>query len=83
MLKTEQKIHYTLRIAVAMCFIGHGTFGIITKQIWCNYFAVFGIGTDAAYTLMPWVGVADILLGITMLIYPIRAVALWLVIWGL
>ena len=82
MLKAEQKIHYVLRIAVAMCFIGHGTFGIITKQIWCNYFAVFGIGTDAAYTLMPWVGVADILLGIIMLFYPMRAIALWLVIWG-
>lgn len=82
MLKTEQKTHYVLRVAIAMCFIGHGTFGIITKQIWCNYFAVFGIGTDAAYTLMPWVGVADILLGIIMLFYPMRAIALWLVIWG-
>ena len=37
------KIHYTLRIAAAMCFIGHGAFGIITKPIWCNYFALFGI----------------------------------------
>jgi uncharacterized membrane protein YphA (DoxX/SURF4 family) len=82
MLKTEQKIHYALRIAVAMCFIGHGTFGIITKQIWCNYFAVFGIGTHTAYTLMPWVGVVDILMGVIMLAYPIRAIALWLVIWG-
>ncbi|MFA6246312.1 MAG: hypothetical protein WC615_05190 [Mucilaginibacter sp.] len=82
MLKTEQKIHYVLRIAIAMCFIGHGTFGIITKQIWCNYFAVFGIDTDTAYSLMPWVGVADILLGIIMLAYPMRAIALWLVMWG-
>jgi hypothetical protein len=82
MLKTEQKIHYVLRIAIAMCFIGHGTFGIITKQIWCNYFAVFGIGTDSAYMLMPWVGVTDILLGVTMLFYPLRAIALWLVVWG-
>jgi hypothetical protein len=82
MLKTEQKIHYILRIAIAMCFIGHGTFGIITKQIWCNYFAVFGIDTDTAYSLMPWVGVADILLGIIMLAYPMRAIALWLVMWG-
>jgi hypothetical protein len=81
-MKTEQKIHYALRIAVAMCFIGHGSFGIITKQIWCNYFAVFGIGTSTAYTLMPWVGICDILLGILMLFYPVRAIALWLVIWG-
>ncbi|MBD1392291.1 hypothetical protein [Mucilaginibacter glaciei] len=82
-LTTEQKIHYILRLAVAMCFIGHGTFGIITKEIWCNYFAVFGIGKSMAYTLMPWVGIVDILLGVTMLIFPMRAIALWLVFWGL
>lgn len=81
-MKTEQKIHYVLRIAIAMCFIGHGSFGIITKQIWCNYFAVFGIGTKAAYALMPWVGAADIALGLIMLFRPMRAIALWLVVWG-
>jgi len=81
-LKTEQTLHYILRIAIAMCFIGHGAFGIITKQIWCNYFAVFGIGADSAYALMPWVGVADISLGVLMLVYPMRAIALWLVAWG-
>ncbi len=79
----EQKIYQTLRIASAMCFIGHGAFGIITKPIWCNYFAVFGIGHDLAYKLMPVAGSIDILFGIILLIYPIRAVALWLVIWGL
>ena len=42
-LDNNQKTHYTLRIAAAMCFIGHGAFGIITKAIWCNYFAIFGI----------------------------------------
>lgn len=78
-----QSIHYTLRIAAAMCFIGHGAFGIITKPIWCNYFAVFGIGHDLAYRVMPLVGGIDILLGLTLLFYPIRAVAGWLVIWGI
>jgi hypothetical protein len=78
----QQKIHYTLRWAVAMCFIGHGVFGIITKPIWCNYFAVFGIGHDLAYRLMPLLGSFDILMGILMLIYPIRAIPIWLVIWG-
>lgn len=77
------KIFQTLRIAIAMCFIGHGIFGLITKAVWCNYFAVFGITTHTAYTLMPLVGFADILLGLIMLVYPVRAVALWLVFWGL
>ncbi len=44
MLLKEQKIYYYARVAMAMCFIGHGAFGIITKQVWCNYFGVFGIG---------------------------------------
>jgi len=71
-----------LRLAAAMCFIGHGSFGIITKQIWCNYFGVFGIGHDMAYTLMPWVGAIDILMGLSLLIYPTRIILLWLVVWG-
>jgi uncharacterized membrane protein YphA (DoxX/SURF4 family) len=79
----EQKIHYTLRIAVAMCFTGHGAFGIITKPIWLNYFAVFGIGHDLGYRLMPVLGTFDILLGLIMLVYPMRAIPAWLVIWGI
>jgi hypothetical protein len=81
-LNIDKKIYYTLRFAAAMCFIGHGAFGIITKQIWCNYFAVAGIGHHMAYNLMPLVGAVDILMGLSLLIYPTRAVVLWLVIWG-
>ncbi len=66
-----------------MCFIGHGAFGIITKQIWCNYFAFFGIGEVMAYKLMPFVGTFDIFLGIMMIVYPIRIIPGWLVVWGL
>jgi uncharacterized membrane protein YphA (DoxX/SURF4 family) len=81
-INTEQKVHYTLRIACALCFIGHGAFGIITKAIWCNYFGVFGIGEVLSYQLMPFVGSIDILCGILILVYPVRAVVLWLVVWG-
>ncbi len=79
----QNKIYNTLRIASAMCFIGHGSFGIITKEIWCNYFAVFGIGHSMAYTLMPWLGAVDIFFGISLLVYPTRAVLGWLVAWGI
>ncbi|MGN6397441.1 MAG: hypothetical protein ACTHMI_17860 [Mucilaginibacter sp.] len=82
-LNIQQKLHYTLRLAVAMCFIGHGSFGIITKEIWCNYFAVFGINKSLAYQLMPWLGGLDIAFGIIMLIYPMRVIPLWLAAWGI
>ncbi len=82
-LSNNQKIHYTLRIASAMCFIGHGAFGIITKPIWCNYFALIGIDNATAYRLMPVMGAVDILLGIVLLFKPIRAIAVWLIVWGI
>jgi hypothetical protein len=78
-----QKIHYTLRIASAMCFIGHGAFGIITKPIWCNYFALFGIDKAHAFQLMPVLGTIDIILGLVLLFKPVRAIAVWLIVWGL
>jgi hypothetical protein len=81
--ETYQKVYHVLRIAMAMCFIGHGSFGIITKPIWCNYFAVFGIGHDMSYHMMPVVGCIDILFGVLMIFYPIRAIPAWLIIWGI
>jgi hypothetical protein len=83
MLRKEKHIYYILRIACAMCFIGHGAFGIIGKVIWCNYFALFGIGQVTAHQFMPVLGSVDILMGFTMLVYPLRAIVLWLAIWGL
>jgi hypothetical protein len=79
---SSQKIHYALRVATACCFIGHGVFGVITKAVWCNYFELFGIGTVTAYNLMPLLGSFDILLGLTMLILPLRIIPAWLVFWG-
>ena len=82
MKSTITSLHLLFRVACAMCFIGHGAFGIITKPIWCNYFAVFGTDQAMAYKLMPVVGAVDILLGITLLFYPLRFSAAWLVFWG-
>lgn len=79
----EKQMYYVLRLASAMCFIGHGIFGILTKPVWCHYFAVFGIGPARAYQLMPVIGTIDLLMGLLLLVYPMRAVFAWLVIWGL
>lgn len=83
MLYQKKNIYYTLRFASAMCFIGHGVFGIIGKKIWLNYFAIFGIGSALGTHLMPILGTVDILMGISLLIYPTRAVLGWLAVWGL
>src|SRR5688572_3341132 len=36
-------LHWVLRIAVAAEYIGHGAFGILGKDAWLAYYAVFGI----------------------------------------
>jgi uncharacterized membrane protein YphA (DoxX/SURF4 family) len=76
-------LYHTLRIASAMCFIGHGVFGLITKSVWCNYFAVFGIGEHLAYRLMPFIGIADLTMGLSLLFYPLRGIVRWLAGWAL
>ncbi len=73
---------WILRIGVAGCFIGHGAFGIITKSAWLPYFAVAGIGEDAAWPMMPIVGTMDIAMGILALLWPCRALYIWAVLWA-
>jgi uncharacterized membrane protein YphA (DoxX/SURF4 family) len=79
----ETTVHWILRVGVAACFIGHGAFGIITKPAWLPYFAVWGIPEPWAWRLMPVVGGVDISIGILTLIQPVRAVILYMVVWGL
>ncbi len=74
--------HWVLRISAVMCFVGHGAFGIRTKAAWLPYFASFGVGESAAYRLMPIIGTVDILIGISVLMSPCRAVLLYMFLWA-
>lgn len=75
-------LHWVLRIGAAMCFIGHGAFGIRMKPDWVGYFLSLGVAEGTAYRLMPIVGTVDILMGIFVLLSPTRAVLLWMTFWG-
>jgi hypothetical protein len=76
---------WILRIAAAMCFIGHGAFGIITKKAWVPYFGVAHIPEVWAWKLMPWVGSMDIFLGLTALLWrnPSRWLWAWMTTWAI
>ena len=79
---TSEKVHWTLRIACAMCFIGHGAWGIITKAEWLPFFHVVGISDALGWKLMPLIGIMDISLGIWILFRPTRFVMVYLIVWG-
>lgn len=74
---------WTLRIGAFLCFVGHGAFGVLTKEAWIPYFGVVGIGREAALRLMPLVGTLDIVVGCLMLVRPGIAVGAWMFAWAL
>ncbi len=78
----EWKLHWLLRIGVFMEFVGHGAFGVRTKEGWLPYFRVFAIPDDLAWKMMPVVGGLDILLGILALLTPRRGILLYMAVWG-
>jgi len=75
--------HWILRIAAAMCFIGHGAFGIITKPGWVPFFQALGINEATAFRLMPIIGTSDITMAIFVLLSPCRIVLAWMSVWAL
>jgi hypothetical protein len=76
------KANTILRVGAALCFLGHGAFGLITKAAWLPYFAVAGIPESTAWRLMPIIGTVDVLAALTMLIAPYRPALLYMIFWG-
>ena len=79
----HRQLHWVLRISVALCFIGHGTWGIITKAGWLPFFASQGIPLDLAWNLQPLIGAFDILMAFLILWKPRRIILFWMFLWAL
>src|SRR2546423_1372751 len=77
----SRTILWTLRVGAAMTFVGHGAFGIITKADWLPFFALVGIGPAVAYKVMPLIGTLDIVIGLSVLFLPVRALLVYMVVW--
>lgn len=80
--KSFAVLPWLLRTGVAMCSIGHGAFGLITKKAWVPYFGVVGMSEAWAWALMPWVGSMDIAIGFLAFIWPCRALFAWAAFWA-
>jgi hypothetical protein len=79
----EAAIHWILRLGVAGEFVGHGWVGIGRPLAWLPFFQVFGFSTDFAQAAMPLIGCWDILVGLSVLLMPLRVVLVWTAGWGL
>jgi hypothetical protein len=66
-----------------LCFIGHGTWGLITKAGWLPFFQSQGIEPDIAWKLQPLIGAFDILMAVILLRKPNRTILIWMFLWAL
>ena len=77
-----KKVEWILRFGVFGTFIGHGVFALLGKQSWISYFTFVGISETNAIVLLPLIGVLDILVAVSALIKPMRAVLIWATLWA-
>ncbi len=82
-LTTHEALGWTLRIGVFLCFVGHGAFGLMTKEGWLPFFGFAGIGPGSAYRLMPIIGTGDVLLGTLALVQPRAALLIYMIVWSI
>ena len=74
--------YWLLRIGAALCFIGHGAFGFITKSAWLPYFGVVHIPESWAWRLMPLVGAIDVMAATAVLYAPRSLPLVYMVVWA-
>ena len=79
----QTQLHWTLRVTVALCFIGHGTWGLITKSGWLPFFASQGIEPELAWALQPLIGAFDVVMALLLLRKSNRAILIWMFLWAL
>jgi len=73
---------WILRVGIFGSFLGHGVFALGVKQSWLPYFTAVGIPESLGATLLPLIGVMDIVVALMALFYPLRIVLLWAAVWG-
>lgn len=80
--KSTRIVDWILRLSVAGTFLGHGIFALQVKEGWIPFFVELGFSADFAITVLPLIGVMDVLVAVFVIVRPIRAILLWAVVWG-
>ncbi|MBI2574698.1 hypothetical protein HYV82_02320 [Candidatus Woesearchaeota archaeon] len=73
---------WILRIGIFGTFLGHGVFALQGKESWIKYITAVGFPESTAASLLPIIGSLDIIVAFLALLWPIRIVLIWAVLWG-
>lgn len=78
----KDKMELLTKIGVFGTFLGHGIVALGVNPKWIPLITCFGFSENQAITLMPFIGIADIIVAFAVLFYPIRAIVGWAVLWA-
>ncbi len=81
-MKKNSSIEWILRIGVFGTFIGHGLFAVGHKAAWLHFLTFWGIPEDFSWTLMTIIGLIDIVIAISALVRPVKALLIYATIWA-
>ena len=73
---------WILRIGIFGTFFGHGIFALMIKQGWIPYFTSVGFSESVAVTLLPLIGIMDIVVAIFVLFKPFKIILVWATAWA-
>lgn len=79
---TRDTLTWILRLSVFGTFLGHGIFAYGIKPNWIPLLTVYGFSKESAVSIMPWIGILDIVVALMALIKPLKIVLLWAVLWA-
>ncbi len=74
-------IIWVLKIGVFGIFLGHGIYALQIHKAWIPFLQVIGFSNESAVQIMPFIGILDILVAISVVIKPLRSVLIWAVFW--
>ncbi len=80
--KSFQIISWVLKIGVFGIFFGHGIYAIQVNQAWIPFLEAVGFSNNLANQIMPFIGILDIIIAISVMIKPLRYVLIWAVFWA-
>src|SRR3989338_5486209 len=79
----NKRIEWILRVAVAGEFIGHGVFATQQKAQWLGWIKkMLSVEASTAGVILLCVGAFDVLVGLIILLKPIKPILLWATFWG-
>lgn len=70
------------RIGVFGTYLGHGIVALSINPKWIPLLTCFGFTDTQAVILMPYIGILDIIVAIVVLLFPIRIIVLWAILWA-